>query len=470
LVLIVYFSFVLLVKNQCIGGFMPVSIEEYLVRGPATSREIQAATGLSQAAVSRQLRRMRARIVTFKEGRSPRYAITRNAFGGDDKLPLYMVDAHGNNTAVAYVRPLAHGAYFVEPLTGMPKVLLGHRNNGLYDGLPYFLLDLAPQGFLGRLIAEEMASQSDEFPRDPRNWTEEHIGRYLVSNGDDLPGSFKFGEQAHLRVRRKPVPITAEDYPELAEAVMNGVIPGSSAGGEQPKFTAYCRDRSNHVIVKFSPKGDDPVARRWRDILITEFHATEALHTLGSLAAETRLLENGGRLFLESQRFDRAGEYGRMSMISLQYVDAEFAGEGEGWHRTMLRLHERGLVSWQHCYDAIVLWAFGLLINNTDMHQGNLSLRIDGDVFRILPAYDMCSMGFSPKSGEVRPYSFVPPDLRACKDLAQLGEDVSAVTNIARDFWERIASDDRISDEFRAFLESGNPIELLTDTGGPLNS
>lgn len=442
---------------------MSISIEEYLARGPATSREIQAATGLSQTAVSRQLRRMSARIITFKEGRSPQYAITRNAFGGNDRLPLYMVDAHGNNTAVAHVRPLAHGAYFVEPLTGMPNVLLGERQNGLYDGLPYFLFDLAPQGFLGRQIAEEMASQSEGFPSDPRSWTEEHIGRYLVSNGDDLPGNFKFGEQAHLRVRRKPVPITVEDYPKLAEDVMNGVIPGSSAGGEQPKFTAYCGDRSTHVIVKFSPKGDDPVARRWRDILITEFHATEALHAMECPAAETRLIENGGRLFLESQRFDRAGEYGRMSMVSLQHVDAEFAGEGTGWHRTMLKLHERGLVSWQHCYDAIVLWAFGLLINNTDMHQGNLSLRIDGDVFRILPVYDMCSMGFAPKAGEVRPCSFVPPDLSVHRELAHLKRGLPTVIEMARDFWERVASDDRISDEFRQFLESGNPIELPSD-------
>jgi hypothetical protein len=52
---------------------------------------------------------------------------------------------------------------------------------------------------------------------------------------------------------------------------MNGAIPGSSAGGEQPKFTAYCGERSAHVIVKFSPLGDDAVARRWRDILVITF-------------------------------------------------------------------------------------------------------------------------------------------------------------------------------------------------------
>lgn len=438
---------------------MSLSIEEYLTRGPATSKEIQAATGLSQTAVSRQLRQMSVRIIKFKEGRSPQYAITKNAFGGDDKLPLYMVDAHGNNTAVAYIRPLAHGGFFVEPLTGMPSVLLGEQKNGLYSSLPYFLFDLAPQGFLGRQIAEEMASQSEAFPSDPRNWTEEHIGRYLVSNGDDLPGNFKFGEQAHLRVRRKPIAVTTEDYPQLAENVMNGIIPGSSAGGEQPKFTAFCGDRSAHVIVKFSPKGDEPIARRWRDILITEFHATEAIHAQNFPAAETRLIERSDRLFLESQRFDRSGEYGRMSMISLQYIDAEFSGEGHCWHRIMKKLEKIGLVSWQHYFDAMVLWAFGLLINNTDMHLGNLSMSIDGGVFRILPVYDMCSMGFSPKVGDLRPYSFVPPNINALDELDLTKVALSGVKIMARDFWNRVAGDDRISSELKCFLEQGNPID-----------
>lgn len=443
---------------------MAMSVRERLSRGAATSKEIQAATGLSQAAVSRQLRRMGESVLKLKEGRSPKYTMTRNAFGGDDKLPLYMVDAHGNNTAVAFLRPLAHGGFLVQPLTGMPSVLLGSRKNGLYDSLPYFLFDLAPQGFLGRQIAEELASQSADFPSDPRLWTEDHVGRYLVSNGDDLPGNFKFGEQARLRVRRKPVAVTPDDYPELAENVLNGIIPGSSAGGEQPKFTAFRGDRSAHAIVKFSPKSDEPVARRWRDILITEFHATEAIHAQSFPAAETRLIEMGGRLFLESLRFDRSGEYGRMPMISLQYVDAEFTGEGHGWHRAMSRLAEIGLVSGQHCYDAMFLWAFGSLINNTDMHLGNLSLSIDGGVFRILPVYDMCSMGFAPKSGDVRPFSFVPPDIDAQPGLESLSRSLAAVRLMAHDFWDRVAADDRISDEFRSFLERGNPVDIARAT------
>jgi hypothetical protein len=439
---------------------MPLNLEQFLRRGPATSNQIQVATGMSQGSVSRLIRAMGDRIIRLKIGRSPYYMLARNAFGGSDRLPLYMVDPHGNNTAIGFLRPLAHGGFFLEKLPGIPAVLLGESRNGLFPSFPYFLFDLAPQGFIGRQIAAKMAEQSN-FPTDPKLWSVEHIGQYLVSNGEDLPGNLKFGEQAHLRLRRKPVPNSPEEYSMLAESALEGSIPGSSAGGEQPKFTAYCKDRSAHVIVKFSPKGNDATATRWRDILITEFQATEAIHAQDFPAAETRLIDRDGRFFLESQRFDRAGEYGRLSMISLQYVDAEFAGIGQGWHRTMKALYERGLVSWQHLYDSAVLWCFGRLINNSDMHLGNLSLSIDGEVFRILPVYDMCSMGFAPKSGEVQPYRFDCPDLGELSMFeAQVSDEIKTVaTKMARDFWNRVAGDTRISAEFRQFLSAGNPVD-----------
>lgn len=438
---------------------MQQSITEYLRHGAATSKDIQLHTGLSQAAVSRQLKTMGDSVIRFQSGRTPRYALTRNAFGGNDKLPLCMMDAHGNTVLAAYIRPLAHGGFFVEPTTGMPSLLLGESGKGIYDDLPYFLADLCPQGFLGRQIAEAMAGQHSDFPPDPRLWNTSHIGRYLVSNGDDLPGNFKFGEQALLRVRRKPIITSESDYPELADSVMSGVIPGSSAGGEQPKFTAFCGKRSAHVIVKFSPRGTSEIARRWRDILLTEFHAVEAIHAENFPAAETRLIELEGRFFLESQRFDRTGEYGRMSMISLRSIDAEFTGLGKGWPQVMYALHEQNLVSWQHVYDATCLWHFGQLINNTDMHLGNLSMAIEGGVFRLLPLYDMCSMGFAPKSGgEIQPYTFKPVP----QEIALLGEvENNIILKMARDFWERVASDSRISDDLKSFLQKGNPIDLI---------
>jgi hypothetical protein len=123
-------------------------------------------------------------------------------------------------------------------------------------------------------------------------------------------------------------------------------------------------------------------------------------------------------------------------------------------------LLKKELVSWQHVFDAETLWCFGRLINNTDMHLGNMSLAIDGNVFRLLPLYDMCSMGFAPKiGGEVPPYDFVPRDPKRLNIMTD--DTVEVIKMMAHDFWERVARDERISDAFKDFLRRGNPIELM---------
>jgi len=171
----------------------------------------------------------------------------------------------------------------------------------------------------------------------------------------------------------------------MAEDVLKGEVPGSSAGGEQPKFTAFSSGYESHVIVKFSPRGDTEIAKRWRDILITEYHAAQIINENICPAARTRFLEAEGRLFLETRRFDRLGVSGRYSMISLQAIDNEFTGLGHNWGRVMGALKAQGLVSRQDAHVAGQLLYFGQLIHNTDMHLGNLSLCIDGEMFRLLP-------------------------------------------------------------------------------------
>jgi len=127
----------------------------------------------------------------------------------------------------------------------------------------------------------------------------------------------------------------------------------------------------------------------------------------------------------------------------------------------MLELLKQDLVSWKHVYDATLLWMFGRLTNNTDMHLGNLALGIDGNVFRLLPVFDMCSMGFAPKSGEVQIMKFVPPALDSLAVIDRV--DPRAALDMAIQFWDRVAADDRVSDEFKEFLGNGNPVAPLME-------
>jgi hypothetical protein len=87
-----------------------------------------------------------------------------------------------------------------------------------------------------------------------------------------------------------PVPVDRQaSYPALARAAAAGESPGSSAGGEQPKFGAYT-DRG-HVLVKYSAPDDNAVSERWRDLLCAEHHA------LAVLGTSSRVVDGGGNDF-----------------------------------------------------------------------------------------------------------------------------------------------------------------------------
>lgn len=439
---------------------MPQKILRMLSLGPATTRTLAAGTGMTRQTVNRKLRDLGDSVVKFDKVRPPLYYAVTEAFGAGNQIPLAAVDPHGNTNLWGVLRPLAHGGFHLQPTPIAPKVLNGNKGDGLYDGLPYFLDDMRPQGFIGRQIARYLNAQSDIFPPDPRDWNQEQTGRYLIANGDDLPGNLKIGGMALDRVRRPPQKSRHEDYPELADKAVEGEVHGSSAGGEQAKFATYSREREAHVIVKFSPKGNGEFAARWRDILVTEYMASEVLHENDIPAAELKIFEVRDRLFLESLRFDRTGVHGRSSLISMQAIDSEFSGVGSGWLNVAKALFDLKLISWQHVYDIAVYWGFGKLINNTDMHLGNIGFSIDGSGFSLAPIYDMCSMGFSPKStGEIPPLAFPPPDIDG--PLGFLKETCPLIKDMARSFWRKLGKSELVSDEFKQFLEQSNPLNQL---------
>jgi len=62
----------------------------------------------------------------------------------------------------------------------------------------------------------------------------------------------------------------------------------------------------------------------------------------------------------------------------------------------------------------------------------------------------MCSMGFAPKgSGEVLAYRF---DVKNISRFNVASEIFLQAELVARDFWQSVKNDKRISDEFSAFL------------------
>ena len=413
-----------------------------------TSAELQALLGVSQPTVSRALAPLIQAGQVRKVGaaRSQRYVLPREVPGVGSEVRVMRIDTQGQASPFARMVPLAGGAFWVDEADGV---------SARHDGLPWFLDDMRPQGFMGRTFAH--AHPALQLGHDPRHWSDDDVLRAMTLYGDDLPGNLLMGEAAFQRFHglaaRASRVDSAEAYPLLAEQAMLGTHPGSSAGGEQPKFCTITAGR--HVIVKFSPAGDAPADQRLRDLLVCEHLALRTLAQAGLPAAPTQLFMGAGRVFLESERFDRTplragdaqGLGGRIGMVSLQVYNAEYVGEIDNWAATADRMAARHLLTPADARTLRLLEAYGQLIANTDRHYGNISLVLQDDDWALSPTYDMLPMLYAPVGGELVPRDFASHPLQPT--AATLGEWGEA-QGLARQFWQAAAADERISPGFRA--------------------
>jgi hypothetical protein len=417
-----------------------------LRRGPAPARGLMAALGVSQPTLSRALKTLGPDLLPFGAARSIQYAL-RDPARAELQAPVFRVTPDGQLVALGTLVPVCREGFVMQQRDGVSL----HT-----DGLPWWLFDMRPQGFLGRAY-NQMHGERLGLPQRLGDWNDTHVLRALLFQGDDLPGNLLVGAAARERFVNTPAarPIAEPDkaaaYARLAEAAVRGEVQGSSAGGEQPKFTA-CADVDGavaHVIVKFTARTDTPVSERWRDLLWTEHTALGVLRDHGIAAARTSLHVHGTQRFLEVQRFDRDGALGRRALFSIAALDAEFVGSPGPWPGVVRALAARGIVRPEAVAGTDVLWAFGTLIANTDMHGGNLSFMAErGRPYELAPAYDMTCMGFAPSSTGDLPERELP---------LQISGDVSAAAwhqalAMARDFLQRLQRCDSLSEGFRPCL------------------
>ncbi|MCP5245175.1 MAG: type II toxin-antitoxin system HipA family toxin YjjJ [Burkholderiales bacterium] len=371
------------------------AIRIQLSRGPLSAQQLIVNIGVSQPTISRALNRLGGEIVRIGAARSIQYTLRDNTRGLSD-IPIYRVDTKGLLRQLGILIPVRPEGFVMRQEDGVAL----HSN-----GLPWWLFDMRPQGYLGRTYAARHGAELG-LPVRLKYWNDTHALRALLVHGHDVVGNLLLGEIAKDRFLAAPVPESILEGQKAAEyvrlAAVHGEIPGSSAGGEQPKFTAYVMtpDGPRYVIVKFSELTDESVSERWRDLLLAEHLALETLREANIPAAKTRIVDHGGQRFLEVERFDRIGSLGRCALYSLAALDAEFAGAEGDWPVMARRLAVGGHISQEAVDCADILWAYGTLIGNSDMHSGNLSFVSEhGRPYCIAPAYDMTPMAFAPNTG-----------------------------------------------------------------------
>ncbi|MBS0558047.1 MAG: type II toxin-antitoxin system HipA family toxin YjjJ [Proteobacteria bacterium] len=425
-------------------------------RGVLPATAIAAELGVSQPTVSRLLAQASGQIVRIGRARAARYALARDVAGMGNRWPVYRIDAQARSACIGVLHALHGDGFFFAPVGERPALTHGDFATGLYPGLPWFLDEQRPQGFLGRAFARRIAA--DIGARDDiALWRSDDVVLALLRYGEDQPGDLVLGEAALQRAMRQihdpadtlAVGDRATRYPLLAMSALAGEAVGSSAAGEQPKFaiTLRCDDSFTPVIVKFSDRIDSPAGRRWADLLIAEHHACVQLSACGLPAAESEIFEIDGRVFLQSTRFDRTRTLGRHGLVSLAALDAAFYGHGRiDWYVFAVQLERDGWLSVDDAQRLRRIGWFGALIANADMHLGNASVQLrDRGPLPLAPAYDMLPMRFRPlASGEViaQRYEIALP-------LPEQRADWSNAAHAALKYWQRVGADARISTEFR---------------------
>jgi len=352
---------------------------------------------VSQPTVSRALKTLGDDLVPFGAARSIQYAL-RDSARLELHAPIYRISAEGQLRELGKLIPVCPEGFVMKQADGVAL----HT-----EGLPWWLFDMRPQGYLGRAYNQRHGVRLG-LPDRLTDWNDTHVLRALLLQGEDLPGNLLVGDAARELFVNAPVPEPIpsagkeQAYAALAAAATRGEHLGSSAGGEQPKFTACALldDGPVHVIVKFTALADNAVSQRWRDILQAEHLALGVLRDHGIAAAQSAIYNHGPQRFLEVRRFDREGALGRHALFSIFALDAQFVGNASAWPHVVRALAKKGIVQREAEAITNLLWAFGTLIGNTDMHGGNLSfMSAHGRPYQLAPAYDMTPMAFAPTAG-----------------------------------------------------------------------
>ena len=423
-------------------------LRSLLRNGPVDAALICQQLQISQPTFSRLWKDAGPDITSFGAARSTQYAMTRPIADLGTTLPLFVIDRDGEAAPFGALRTLQGNWYVFTPVNGLPLQVT--------EGLPFFLQDLRPQGFLGRLAPR--MHRDLLLPEKIQDWSDDNTLEYLARRGENLPGNLIVGNESYRRflglrgAGGVDVPMESSRaliYPDLALRANQGEIVGSSAGGEQPKFTSAVRRADGeieHVIVKFSPQRDTANGRRWADLLIAEHLAMDVLRRHDLPASKSEIVMTDSRVYLEVVRFDRIGVSGRAPVVSMAGVDCLLGALDKNWTQSTQLLVDKRRLAIKDYEMVRLLDAYGALIGNSDRHPGNLSLSWQADgKFALAPVYDMLPMMYRPNTqGEIVERRF---DLSVLDRLDLSG--LVKAQEMAMDFWVMVDRDARISGEFK---------------------
>ena len=438
---------------------MNVNLFAALSSGPKKGAQLRQYLGVSQPTLSRltSAARNSGRIGVLGRGRSTRYALLRSNRGLGPEVPVHRVSASG---AVQHIGTLIT----LEPTRFWFTEAKPRGGGKEIAGLPWFMLDLRPTGF----VAAQLTSQWPDLslPERAEDWTSDQALLAMARRGEDMPGDLLIGEESLARWLAPPAVSVIKPALALLRYVerVTELLAGRSAncwlGGEQPKFCAVVGNddaSARRVIVKFSGLRTAPAGKRWANLLLAEHLASEVLREQGRTSVVTAFYQNERRAFLEIQRFDRVGLHGRQGAVSLRALQASLPVAPQGPLEATAGLLRSQRISNEDAREIRWRAAFCALIGNGVLRSDDVSfISAARGTLRLAPIYDMLPMIYAPLGDDLPAREFLPPSpLPACADQWR------AALPSAISFWQRFGQDARATLDMRVMARE-NAARLQT--------
>lgn len=436
---------------------------------PVPAGQLLQSLGVSRPVLGRLVAEAGEQLLRIGKARATCYA-ARSRMDAGSAWPLWRMRDDGRLEELGTLLALRGDRFQFQPEGERPNLMLQVEDiPGHFPGLPWFLDDLRPQGFLGRTLAHRQASRLG-VPTDLNRWgLRDNVLAISRSGGTDI-GDLLLGASAVDRARAERADpsdaINAIErgrlYALWAQEALAGEEVGSSPGGEQPKFTAcvYSDSERYAALVKFAVPDGGQAARRWADLLVCESLALRCLLEAGLPASDATIIESQGYTCLEVRRFDRTpNSLGRRGFVSLAAIGAAFVGSVVAdWSIAGEHLAAQGWITRDTASQIARLQWFGRLIGNSDMHAGNLGfLLTDSGPLALAPAYDMLPMSLAPSNtGAVRVAT--PLQLSAPERAGQVPH-IAWAAEAAQRFWQSVAESAAIgSEELRALARKNRAV------------
>ncbi len=218
---------------------------------------------------------------------------------------------------------------------------------------------------------------------------------YLLESGSDRIGGLDFQLSATEYVPRSADHPTLEQMQdaaerlaageELAPALADALVRGTSIGGARPKVTLLDED-GRPVIAKLSTQTDPYPAVKF------EAAAMALAARVGIDVAPTRMVRSLGKDVLLVDRFDRPGDGQRTLMVSAltilgldEFTGARYASYPDLADQVRARFREPSSTL-AELFRRVV---FNVCVSNSDDHARNHAAFWDGTALTLTPAYDL---------------------------------------------------------------------------------